>query len=125
MSSLPRLFGCLAKSGVILFAFNLSLVSAGEHLRREPSLTHWFRKPARYTRETNHGLLHYPTASYWAAGSATNSVDRWDATDIPSQFSYDVAPSPWAYRSIAPYKHHYHPANGTGYWLNDGCDCRN
>src|SRR5262245_3162202 len=115
----------LMAPGVVLFAFNLSVASAGDHFRTEPTLSHWSRGHSRYTREVNHGLIHYPTATYWTSGNPIESVDRWDATDAPTYFSYDVTPSPWAYRSIAPYKHQYHSFNGTGFISSGGCDCRN
>jgi hypothetical protein len=125
MLSLRTVLLRLTTSGVWLFAFNLSAASAGDHLRREPTMSHWSQSSGRYTREANHGLIHYPTTTYWASGSHLDSVDRWDATDTPSYSSYDVAPSPWAYWSIAPYKHQYHSFNGTGYFSSDCCDCRN
>jgi hypothetical protein len=119
------MFSRLAASGVLLFAFNLSVAAAADHWRREPTVSHWYHKSGRYTRESNHGLIHYPTATYWASGSYSNSVNRWGYNDMSGYSSYDVAPSPWAYQSIAPYKHQYHPTNGTGYFATDSCDCRN
>jgi hypothetical protein len=115
----------LTASGVVLFAFNSSLASAGDHFRREPAISHWSHHTGRYTREVDHGLIHYPTATYWASGIPVEPVDRWDATGTPQAFSYDITPSPWAYRFIAPYKHQYHSFDGTGYFSSECYDCRN
>jgi hypothetical protein len=118
-------FAHFAASAVILFAFNLSVASAGDHLRREPTTSRWHSKWGRYTRETNHGLVRYPCATYWVSGDFANSVDRWDASDKPSYSSYDITPSPWAYHTIAPYRHQYHSFDGTGFCVSDCYDCRN
>src|SRR5262245_14199286 len=120
----PRLLH-FAASSVFLFAFNLSVAPAAEHLRREPTWSHWSWKSGRYTREINHGYIHYPGVTYWASGDLVNSVDRWDATDIPAYGDADITPSPWAYHSIAPYRHQYHSFNGTGYCYGECSDCRN
>jgi hypothetical protein len=120
-----RLCASLATSGVFLFAFNLSIASAGDPGRRELTMSHWPSHSGRYTRETNHGLIHYPCATYWASGDLDNSVDRWDASDTPSYSGYDITPSPWAYRSIAPYRHQYHSFDGTGFCASECYDCRN
>jgi hypothetical protein len=120
----PRL-ARLAASGVFLFAFNLSIAAAGDHTRREPTFSHWASKWRRYTRETSHGLIQYPCTTYWASGDATNSIDRWDVTDRPTYSSYDITPSPWAYRTIAPYRHQYHSFDGTGFCASECYDCRN
>src|SRR5262245_33912381 len=122
---LRPLFARITTGSVILFAFHLNIASAGDHWRREPTTSHVSWKAGRYTREANHGYIHYPNASYWTSEATPGEVDRWDATDTPSFFSYDVAPSPWAYRSIAPYRHQYYSSEGTGYYMGDCCDCRN
>ena len=84
----------IAVSSVFLFALNLSIASAGDHTRREPTMSHWPWKSGRYTRETNHGLIYYPCVTYWASGDLANSVDRWDSSDMPNQVAVDIAPGP-------------------------------
>ena len=112
----------LAASSVFLFAFNLSLATAGDHFRREPTFSHGSCHSSRYTREANHGTIYYPCATYWASGDAVN---HWDASGSPSSYSYDIAPSPWAYRTITPYIHQYHLFEGTGFCVSECYDCRN
>lgn len=116
-------FAQITTGSVFLFAFHLNIASAGDHWRREPTVNHTWS--GRYTREASHGLIHYPTTTYWMSGSTPGEVDRWDPTDMPTYSSYDIAPSPWAYRSIAPYRHQYYSAEGTGYCFSGCCDCRN
>ena len=118
-------FTRITSGSVILFAFHLSIASAGDHWRREPTTSQLSSRSCRYTREANHGLIHYPNVTYWTSGATPGDVDRWDANDSPASSSYDVAPSPWAYRSIAPYRHQYYSSEGTGYFIGDCCDCRN
>jgi hypothetical protein len=108
-------------SAVVLLGLLPNSVAAGG-LRREPKLSHVFCDHCRYTRESNHGLLHYPNATYWTSGDA---IDHWGASGRASFGSYDVAPSPWAYRSITPYPHHYRASYGDSYGWNDCYDCRN
>jgi hypothetical protein len=115
----------LATSSVILFAFKLNVASAGDHMRREPSTSHWASKHSPYSRETTHGLIQYPCVTYWANGEYTNSLDRWNGDGNPGYSSYDITPSPWAYRTVAPYRHQYHSFNGTGYCVSECGDCRN
>ncbi len=118
--TLARLAAATVSLATVLCASTL----AGDHLHREPTFSKGHCRGCRYTRETNHGLIHYPCATYWASGDAANSVDRWDTTDRPTYSSYEITPSPWAFSSIAPYTHQFHSSSiGTG-WGDCG-DCRN
>jgi hypothetical protein len=114
----------VAASSVFLFAFNLNVAMAGDQFRREPTMSHLSCKSCRYTRETNHGLIHYPCATYWTSGDA---IDHWGNIDSPASgySSHDITPSPWAYRTIAPYAHQYRSFNGTGFGASGCYDCRN
>ena len=75
-----------------------------------------------YSRAANHGLIHYPHATYWGSGDTHNP---WGALDAPACFSRGIAPSPWAYSTIAPYSHQYHFFYGESYGRGDCFDCRN
>jgi hypothetical protein len=77
-----------------------------------------------YTRETNHGLLHYPSGTYWHSWRAPTVWTNEYAN--PAEPGAWAAPSPWAYHSIAPYPHHYHFFYGESYGWDDECfSCRN
>jgi hypothetical protein len=75
-----------------------------------------------YSREANHGLMHYPHATYWGSG---DGQERWGAADHPGYSPTKVAPSPWAYHSITPYARHYHFFYGSSYGWGGCFDCRN
>jgi hypothetical protein len=103
---------------VVLLSATTSLAK-GEDCSWRCSGHRWHRS---YSREANHGLIHFPGATYWGSGDTRN---RWDAGQTAGYPTKPIAPSPWAYRSIAPYSAHYHFHYGDSYgW--DGCfDCRN
>ena len=113
-----------------LAAATISLVSifptsagASDHFRREPNLSRGQCDSCRYSRETNHSLIHYPSVTYWTSGDA---LDRWDNDSCQPGYSTGlIAPSPWAYRSIAPYAHHYRFSYGESYGWGNCVDCRN
>ena len=113
----------LAASAALLLPLTARVATADDCPCREPSVMHKHCSSCGHTREGNHGLTHYPEASYWASGDAhvrSGALDRPGCCDSGSRY---VAPSPWAYRSIAPYSHHYHSFCGDSY--GECFDCRN
>lgn len=115
---MTRVFQPLVRSlAVFLFCFTSPLAGAGECLCREPRLPHGRCPSCGSLREADHGLIHYPNASYWASGTP---LSEWAGGAHCHSFT-PAAPSPWAYHSIAPYAAHYHFFYGDSDWL----DCRN
>jgi hypothetical protein len=115
-----RLLARVAPSVFVLVSLLPNAVAAGDQLHREPRPFRGKCASCPRYRETNHGHLHYGCTSYWASGDI---VSIGDATGAPSAFMQGIAPSPWAYRSIAPYSFHYQSREGLG-WC-ESYDCRN
>ncbi len=114
-----QLLARLAASIFVLLSFNPNAATAGD-LRQEPRPFRGKCASCPYYPETNHGHLHYGCTTYWASGAIVNTGD---AGGSPSAFTQGIAPSPWSYRSIAPYSFHYHSRDGMG-WC-ETYDCRN
>ena len=94
---------------------------------REPTLAQKHGASQVYSREADHTLLYYPNVTYWTSDDA---MTRWD-NDLTTGCachgypSRDIAPSPWAYHSIAPYSRHYNKSHGDSYGWDADFDCRN
>jgi len=120
MQRAHRTFARLVATIFVLLSVSPPRAMAGDHSRQEPRPFRGKCASCPYSRETNHGYLHYGCTTYWASGDIVNTGD---ATGSPSAYTQAIPPSPWAYRSIAPYSVHYHSRNGTG-WC-ESFDCRN
>lgn len=116
------LVGRLTAFVVVLVSLTPSFAVADDCLCREPHHSSGHRGHHTYAREADHGLIHYPHVTYW--GSGDREV-RWGALDCPSYSTDKIAPSPWAYSTIAPYARHYHFSYGSSYGWGDCLDCRN
>jgi hypothetical protein len=112
----------LSVPAVLLITLMPHTAAASERNCHESRVLHrLFHGPA-LQRAADHGLVHYPNATYWRSGD-TNEPSGEDA--VPASPGTRIAPSPWAYHSIAPLGSQYHHFYGSSYGQGETPDCRN